>query len=152
MADLPEHQLPRILPAGIAIDDRGTLSFANALDLSGVKRFYCVSNHRVGFVRAWHGHRAEAKYVFPLRGAMLVAAVHVDDWESPSPDLPVHRFTLSANQPQVLHIPPGHANGSMSLTPDAQLIFFSTSTVEESRADDIRFHARYWDPWHVDER
>jgi hypothetical protein len=40
----------------------------------------------------------------------------------------------------------------MTLTGDAKLIFFSTSTLEESLGDDVRFPARYWDPWHVDER
>jgi dTDP-4-dehydrorhamnose 3,5-epimerase len=40
----------------------------------------------------------------------------------------------------------------MSLTPDAKLVFFSTATLEESRNDDYRFPARYWDVWQVDER
>jgi dTDP-4-dehydrorhamnose 3,5-epimerase len=40
----------------------------------------------------------------------------------------------------------------MSLTGDAKLMFFSTSTVEESREDDVRFDARYWDAWSVEER
>ena len=31
-------------------------------------------------------------------------------------------------------------------------MFFSTSTLDESLGDDIRFPARYWDPWQVDER
>jgi hypothetical protein len=31
-------------------------------------------------------------------------------------------------------------------------MFFSTSTLEESLRDDIRFPARYWDPWQVEER
>jgi dTDP-4-dehydrorhamnose 3,5-epimerase len=40
----------------------------------------------------------------------------------------------------------------MSLTADAKLMFFSTSTVEESRGDDYRYDARHWDPWQVEER
>jgi dTDP-4-dehydrorhamnose 3,5-epimerase len=40
----------------------------------------------------------------------------------------------------------------MSLTVDAKIMFFSTSTLEESMKDDIRFPARRWDPWHVEER
>jgi dTDP-4-dehydrorhamnose 3,5-epimerase len=40
----------------------------------------------------------------------------------------------------------------MSLTEDAKLIFFSTSTLEESKDDDFRYPARYWDIWTVAER
>ena len=40
----------------------------------------------------------------------------------------------------------------MSLTDDLKLMFFSTSTLEESAADDIRFDSRLWDIWQVTER
>jgi dTDP-4-dehydrorhamnose 3,5-epimerase len=83
---------------------------------------------------------------------MLIACVRIDDWEKPSPDLPVQRFVLSAKTPAVLFIPAGYANGNMSLTADAKAIFFSTSSLEESKGDDIRYDARLWDPWQVEER
>ena len=143
---------PRLTHGDCAVDDRGVLEFVNDFDFTGVKRFYMVSNHSVGFVRAWHGHRHEGKYVLAVSGAAVVAAVAVDNWESPSPDLPVHRHVLSAAKPRVLFIPPGYANGFMSLTADAKLMFFSTSTLDESRADDIRFPSRLWDVWSVEER
>ena len=142
----------RLIEGGLAVDDRGQVSFVNAFGFEGVKRFYAVANHRQGFVRAWHGHRREGKFVYVAQGSALVAAVRIDDWERPSKDLPVERFVLSAQKPAVLWIPPGHANGFMSLTPDAVLLFFSTSTVEESRQDDVRFPARHWDPWQAEER
>lgn len=141
-----------LIEGGLAVDERGIVSFVNAFDFKGVKRFYTVSNHRVGFVRAWHAHRNEAKYVYVARGSALVAAVKIDTWERPSRDLPVERFVLSADRPSVLYVPEGYGNGFMSLTPDALLFFFSTSSLEESRGDDIRFDSRYWDPWHVTER
>jgi len=59
---------------------------------------------------------------------------------------------ISSKKPQVLYIPPGYANGFMSLTSDLKLIFFSTSILEESANDDIRYDARYWDIWNVIER
>lgn len=141
-----------LIEGGSAVDDRGIVSFVNAFDFKGVKRFYTVANHRVGFVRAWHAHRNEAKYVYLARGSALVAAVKIDNWESPSRDLPVERFVLSADKPSILYVPKGYGNGFMSLTPDALLFFFSTSSLKESREDDIRFDARYWDPWDVMER
>jgi dTDP-4-dehydrorhamnose 3,5-epimerase len=143
---------PRLISGGLAVDDRGSLAFVNDFDFTGVKRFYLIRNHRQGFVRAWHAHRREAKYVTVTRGAALVGAVRIDDWESPAADATVHRHVLSAEKPGVLHIPAGYANGFMSLTADATLLFFSTATVEESRDDDVRFDARLWDIWHVVER
>jgi dTDP-4-dehydrorhamnose 3,5-epimerase-like enzyme len=141
-----------LIRGGLAVDDRGEVGFVNDFTFDGVKRFYTVSNHEHGFVRAWHGHRNEAKYVMALTGAALVCCLEVDDWEAPSPDLEVQRFVISEQSPSVVHVPAGFVNGFMTLTGDAKLIFFSTSTLEESLGDDVRFPARYWDPWHVDER
>jgi dTDP-4-dehydrorhamnose 3,5-epimerase len=124
----------------------------NGFDFAGVRRFYVVANHEQGFVRAWHAHRREAKYVSVIVGAAVVAAVQIDDWEKPSRSAEVHRYVLAAARPAVLFIPPGYANGFMSLTVDTRVAFFSTATVEESREDDIRFDARYWDAWTVAER
>ena len=145
-------EAPRLIEGGLGVDDRGTVAFVNDFRLEGVKRFYVVANHRAGTVRAWHAHRREGKYVTVVQGAAVVAAVGIDDWDRPSTEAQVHRYVLSQDKPSVLYIPPGHANGFMSLTPDAKLIFFSTATLEESRADDVRYDARYWDPWPVVER
>ena len=142
----------RLIEGGLAFDDRGQLAFVNNFGFEGVKRFYAVSNHRQGFVRAWHAHRKEAKYVHLALGSALIGAVRVDDWEHPSPTLPVERFVLSASKPAVLFIPAGFANGFMSLSDDALLYYFSTSSIEESRGDDVRYPARHWDPWQVEER
>jgi dTDP-4-dehydrorhamnose 3,5-epimerase-like enzyme len=143
---------PHLIEGALAVDDRGSVSFVNGFDFAGVKRFYLVTNHRAGFVRAWHAHRREAKYVTVTRGAAVIGAVKVDNWESPSRNLEVDRYVLSAQKPAVLYIPAGYANGFMSLTEDATLMFFSTSTLEESRGDDIRYDSRHWDIWEVVER
>ena len=87
-----------------------------------------------------------------VSGALLVACVEIDDWQHPSPGLEVERFTLSDRSPAVLRVPAGYVNGFMTLTEGAKAMFFSTSTLEESLGDDFRFPARYWDPWHVEER
>jgi dTDP-4-dehydrorhamnose 3,5-epimerase-like enzyme len=143
---------PSLLEGGLGIDDRGQVGFVNSFNFEGVKRFYSVCNHRQHFVRAWHAHRREAKYVTVVCGSALVCAVPIDNWEVPARDATLYRFALSANKPSVLFIPAGYANGFMSLSQDAKLMFFSTSTVDESKADDIRYDARYWDPWAIIER
>jgi len=145
-------ETPRLFKGGLAVDDRGEVSFVNDFDFAGVKRFYAVSNHRQGFVRAWHAHRHEAKYVMVASGAALVGAVAIDDFTAPSKQAEVGRFVLSAATPSVLYIPAGYANGFMSLSTDTKLIFFSTRTLAESQGDDIRFDARYWNIWDVVER
>ncbi len=143
---------PYIIEGGLGVDDRGETTFVNGFDFTGVKRFYMVFNHKAGFVRAWHAHRHEAKYVIVVQGAAIVAAVAIDNWEKPSKDLPIKRYILSAKKPAVLYIPAGYANGFMSLTADAKLMFFSTSTLEESQCDDMRYDARYWNAWQAIER
>ena len=143
---------PRIIDGGLAIDDRGRVAFVNDFDFKNVKRFYIVSSHQTGFVRAWHAHKKEAKYIMVIKGAAVVAAVVIDDFEKPSKEAKVHRHVLSENIPRLFYIPAGYANGFMSLTKNAQLIFFSTSTLDESEGDDIRYNSRYWDIWSVEER
>jgi dTDP-4-dehydrorhamnose 3,5-epimerase-like enzyme len=143
---------PRLIKGGLAVDDRGQVSFVNDFDFEGVKRFYAVENHARGFIRAWHAHKKEAKYVMVVRGAALIGAVEIDDWDNPSKDAQVHRHVLSEASPAVLFVPAGYANGFMSLTADTKILFFSTSSLEESAGDDIRYDARHWDPWTVEER
>ena len=142
----------KVFTGDLAVDERGEVGFVNDFDFAGVKRFYTVKNHRLGFVRARHGHRREAKYVTVLEGSALVAAVKIDNWENPSSTAAFAKYVLSAKKPKVLFIPAGYANGFMSLTEDARLIFFSTSTLSESAGDDVRFDARHWNIWNIDER
>jgi len=143
---------PTLIEGGVAVDDRGAVGYVNAFDFAGVRRFYTVANHRAGFVRAWHAHRHEGKYVIAVAGALLVGAVEIDDWDAPTRDRRIWRYVLAASKPAVLYVPPGYANGFMSLTADAVALFLSTATLEESRSDDIRYPARHWDIWTVEER
>ena len=147
-----DAQEATIVTGGIVVDDRGLLAFCNEVDLAGIRRFYLVSNHVPGRVRAWHGHRKERKLMWPLAGAMLVGVVSIDDWDHPSKQNAVKRFVLSAAKPQLLVVPPGHANGTMSLTSGATLLVLSNLVLEESVKDDFRFDARYWDAWEISER
>ena len=92
------------IPGGVYADDRGFLRFVNDFDFSNVKRFYQVENHKKGFIRAWHGHHKEAKYVYVAKGTALVGAVNMETEE-------VNKFTISSQSPSILYIPPGYANG-----------------------------------------
>lgn len=143
---------PKLIQGGIAIDDRGSISFVNDFNFEDIKRFYIVENHKQGFVRAWHAHKKEMKYVMVIKGSALIGAVKIENWENPSKNSIPEKFVLSDQKPGILYIPEGYANGFMSLTQDAKIIFFSSSSLEESKGDDFRYPARYWDIWQAEER
>ena len=144
----------RLIPGGVAVDDRGCLNFANDFNFYGVKRFYQVQNFSTSTIRAFHGHLREAKYVYVAKGSAIVAAVELDDIKSPSKNKKVNRFILSDKKPQVLFIPPKYANGFRPLEEDTRILFFSTSSLEESKGDDYRFPVDYWgkEVWEVENR
>lgn len=130
---------------GVAVDDRGNLRFVNDFDFKEVKRFYQVENHRQGFIRAWHGHKKEGKYVYVSSGTALIGVVSMETGE-------VTKYVLSAKTPKVLYIPPNHYNGFKNLEENTSVIFFSTSTLEESKGDDIREEYTKWNIWDEDFR
>jgi|TARA_R100000664_G_scaffold31141_1_gene44453 dTDP-4-dehydrorhamnose 3,5-epimerase len=136
---------PKIISGGLAVDDRGVVSFINDFNFSNVKRFYQVENHRQGFIRAWHGHKKEGKYVYVCQGSALVGAVNMETNE-------INKFVISSKSPKILWIPPGYANGFKNLEENTKIIFYSTSTLEESMGDDIRFEYDKWDIWKEDYR
>ena len=142
----------RLLEGNIAVDDRGQLMFCNDFDMAPVRRFYMVSNHQTKFIRAWHAHKNESKFVVVVSGAALVAAVKIDDWKNPDKNAKVHRYTLSERKSAVLAIPAGYANGFMTLAPDTRVMFFSTATLQQSQGDDYRYDAYYWNPWDIEQR
>lgn len=125
-------------------DKRGSVSFANDFNFKGVKRFYLVENSSIDIIRAFHGHMKEEKYVYVTSGSILLCTVFLDDKKNPSRDNKIERFILRADKPEIVHIPIAYANGFKSLEPHSKVIFFSTSTLEESLEDDYRFPADYW--------
>ena len=108
----------KTIPGGLSLDDRGRLIFINEFDptAEGIHRFYVVENHRAGFIRAWHAHKYEAKFVTALRGTALIGIVPVADLNDPNPMSDPETVILSADKPQVVYIPPKHANGAKTLT------------------------------------
>lgn len=144
--------LPTLIKGGVAFDDRGSLSFVNSFDLRQYRRCYTVKNHTEGFIRAWHGHLKEIKALMVITGTALVAAVEMTDTKKPDKDKEVHRFVLSAASPSILVVPAGYVNGFKTLSADAVILIFSSSTLEESQGDDYRFPYDYWNPWQIEQR
>ena len=151
---MTESNKPKIIEGNLALDDRGHVSFINEFNFKGVKRFYVVDNISVNVIRAFHGHKKEAKYAYVPAGSAIIAAVKMDNTKSPNKKNQVHRFILSSRKPSVLFIPSGYANGFKFLEAGSKIIFFSTSSLEESKNDDYRFPHDYWgnDVWEVKHR
>ena len=135
---------PHMIDGGIAHDDRGHVAFCNDFSFSGVKRFYMISNREKNFIRAWHGHKREAKYLLATQGVFRIGAVHLETEET------VVKY-LNGDSPSVLYIPAGWANGIQNLTEENNLMIFSTSTIEESLGDDTRFPWDKWDIWNTED-
>jgi len=122
----------KLINGGIFIDDRGPLRFVNDFNFNDVKRFYQVENHEKGFIRAWHGHKKEGKYVYVVKGTAMIRTIDIDN------ESRTEKYVLSDKQPKILFIPPGKYNGFQTLEEGTILFFFSTSTTEESEGDDYR--------------
>lgn len=134
-----------LVSGDVVVDERGTIKFVNDFDFKNVKRFYEVENHHRGYIRAWHGHRHEHKYVYVSEGSILIGAVSLETEE-------VESFVLSSKKPRVLWIPPNHANGFMTLEEHTRVFFFSSYTLEESKGDDLRFPYDKWNIWNIEYR
>jgi dTDP-4-dehydrorhamnose 3,5-epimerase-like enzyme len=134
------------------VDDRGGVFFINNFMLGEYKRFYIVQNHSNNFVRAWHGHKREAKAVTVLSGTAMIACVKVDNWDNPSKKLEINKFVLTSSNPKIVKIPEGYANGFKTLEHGTKVCFFSSSSLEDSKNDDFRFAYDYWNPWAIEFR
>jgi len=162
LLDSPE---PCIIAGNQFVDDRGSVSFINDFDplAQGVRRLYTAENVKPDYIRAWHGHKKEGKFVLVTSGMAMIQVVSVSDadewvkddaWRNDkageSPNIPISRFVLCGWQPKVLWIPPGFYNGFKTLKENTNVIFFSTSTLEKSKGDDYRldwdvFGAQIWE-------
>ena len=135
---------PKIIQGGNFSDHRGTLSYVNDFSFKDIERFYIISNSDTHPVRAWQGHKLDAKNFYCLSGSFRIHYVKIDNWENPSKDLAIETVILSASESKMLHIPAGYANAIESLELDSKLISFSTLPLSNVSEDDVRYDANYW--------
>ena len=143
---------PKLINGNRIYDNRGSLRFSNELEFKKIKRFYMVHNYNKNFVRAWHGHLNEEKYIGCIKGTFQISAVRIDNIKRPNKKNKIHNFYLNKNNNNFVYIPKGYANGSMSLEENSELLIFSTSSINESLKDDIRYNSEYWNPWKINHR
>ncbi len=142
---------PECFNLEIHSDDRGYLvPLTNELSEKigkPVKRTYIVGNFGRGVVRGLHFHEKEIKIFYIAKGSAKFVAINPENPEDK------HIFVTSDRNPQLVIIPPGYANGWMSLEDGTILVSLSTSTFEESVNDDKRYDPLKWgDFWTLKSR
>jgi dTDP-4-dehydrorhamnose 3,5-epimerase-like enzyme len=125
-------------------DYRGIINFVNDFHFEEIKRFYTITHSDVSVIRAWQGHKVETKHFFVTKGKFLICWVEIDNWDLPGKNLNVNKEILSADNPQILIVPAGTANGFKALEPDSTLLIFSDLDLEESSKDLYRFDSNFW--------
>lgn len=136
--------IPKIIQGGNFSDHRGTISYVNDFSFAAVERFYIISNSDDNPIRAWQGHKLDAKNFYCLSGSFKIHFVKVDNWENPSKDLLIETVTVSASESKIVHIPAGYANAIQALEKDSKLISFSTLPLVNVSEDDVRYDSDYW--------
>jgi dTDP-4-dehydrorhamnose 3,5-epimerase-like enzyme len=129
----------------IFTDHRGTIQFVNDFRFEGIKRFYVINHDHSSIVRAWQGHKNETKYFYVIKGSFLVNWIYIDDWEKPGSNLHIHTKVLSGQKSEILKVSPGSVSGLKALRPDSTMIVFSDMDLADSKEDDYRYPAHYWD-------
>ena len=108
---------PELINVNISPDDRGEITHCNNFDFNEkkIKRFYKIENHKLNFIRAWHGHKKEQKYILILSGSIKVSLVKINNWKKPNKKLQIKNYYLNEKCPQMLYIPGGYAHGTQNL-------------------------------------
>jgi dTDP-4-dehydrorhamnose 3,5-epimerase len=135
------HQL---ISGNIFQDERGSLSFLNDFSLKPIVRLYEIAPISTNIIRAWQGHKKESKWFYCSQGSFVINLVKLDDFKNPSNDLEVHEIHLKSENPQVLFIPGGYANGFKSTSENSKLMVFSDFDLEASKKDDYRYEQNKW--------
>ncbi len=117
------------------------------------KRSYIVRNFQRNVVRGWHRHQIEKKMFVPILGEFKIIALGTREKEGFYVVDKQYTFIISDKKPSIVVVPENFWMGNMSLSNDAILLAFSTSTTKNSLADDIRLPANHFgDLWTVKSR
>lgn len=135
---------PKIIQGGNFSDYRGTISYVNDFSFKNIERFYIISNSDENPIRAWQGHKLDAKNFYCISGSFKIHFVKIDNWDSPSKDLNIETIIVSASESKIVHIPSGYANAIESLETNSKLISFSTLPLANVSDDDVRYTSDYW--------
>jgi dTDP-4-dehydrorhamnose 3,5-epimerase-like enzyme len=134
---------PRIIKGSHCSDHRGYLTFNNDFCAFGIKRIYTIQNESINFIRAWQGHQIEQRWFSAVSGSFQIKLIKIDDWQKPSPNLPVLEFSLTSENLDILHIPAGFVTSIQALEDHAKLLLFADYNLHELQ-DEYRFAEEYF--------
>lgn len=132
------------IQGGVAQDERGQIRFVNDFDMSLVKRFYIIKNVDTELVRGWRAHQIEQRWFYVLSGTFSVDLIKIDNWEMPSPDLPLQQVILHSTDMQVLHVPVGYGTAFKALKPNSELLVFADYGIDHAALDDHTWPLDYF--------
>ncbi|KAF2510791.1 hypothetical protein EYY60_09790 [Flavobacterium zhairuonense] len=136
--------IPKIIQGGNFTDHRGSISYVNDFSFTDIERFYIISNSCENPIRAWQGHKLDAKNFYCLAGSFNIHFIKIDNWENPSKDLIIETIFVSEADSKIVHIPAGYANAVESLEENSKLMSFSTLPLTKVEEDDVRYPSDYW--------
>jgi dTDP-4-dehydrorhamnose 3,5-epimerase-like enzyme len=136
-------QIPTLIAGGAHEDDRGILHYNNEFVASDVKRIYTITNKDQDLIRAWQGHKIERRWFSAIGGAFRIKLIQIDNWESPSKDLPQLQFSLSSDSLDVLLVPSGYVTSIQASEENSKLLLMSDYAYGEVK-DEYRFDKTYF--------
>jgi len=137
----------RIIEGEIFRDHRGQICSLNSFHFDGVKRAYIIHHPDISVVRGWHAHQHERKWFYCLKGKFSVALVKVDNWDSPSIDLPPEIFHLSEDDSRLICVPAGYANCLKAHLKDSMMLVLSDKILDKALGDSWRYDSSMWVDW-----
>lgn len=124
------NKIPRVIDLEIYDDDRGFLvPLTNELRPENFRRVYVCGNHVKGIIRGFHLHEKEWKYFYIIKGAAKFVAI------DPKDEANIYSFVITERKPKLVIIPPGYANGWVSLQDETLLVALSSRTIGEIKGD-----------------
>jgi dTDP-4-dehydrorhamnose 3,5-epimerase-like enzyme len=136
-------QKPKLIAGGVHEDDRGILHYNNEFVASDVKRIYAITNKNHDFIRAWQGHKIEKRWFSAICGAFKIRLIQIDNWESPSKNLPQLQFSLSSESLDVLLVPSGYVTSIQASEENSKLFVMADYMYGEVK-DEYRFDETYF--------
>lgn len=139
-----KRSLLKSIAGGVAKDHRGQIRFVNDFDMAQVKRFYIIKNADTDLIRGWRAHRIEQRWFYVLSGSFALDLIQIDNWENASPDLPVEKRILKAEEHEVLHVPVGYGTAFQALEPESELLVFADYGIENAKNDNYTWPVDYF--------
>ena len=125
-----------IIKGGISRDERGQIRFVNEFDMDNIKRFYIIKNIDCNTLRGWRAHRIEKRWFYAVSGVLKIAVVRIDNWKTPSKDLPIKQFFLNSEKSDVLYVPEGYGTLIQAMEENSEVIVFADHNIDHAKYDD----------------